>query len=55
MSVVFDEIIANVEAPPPGAQADAAEGTNSIPEKDDEKISRIFETNQRRAYRLMAD
>lgn len=55
MSIVFDEVIANVEAPPSTTQPEAGQDNSSAPEKNDKAIIRVIETQQRRADRLMAD
>ena len=55
MPVVFDEVIANVEALPPAESADSGEA--QIPKRDDsaEKAVAALETHVRRAQRLEAN
>ncbi|MCP4378546.1 MAG: hypothetical protein GY794_20515 [bacterium] len=55
MPVVFDEVIANVEAPPATAAPDSEEGAGAVAENQEENVTRIIETQQRWAQRLMAD
>lgn len=55
MPVVFDEVIANVEAPPVSAAPDDEEGATGQAEDQQESVTRIIETRQRWAKRLMAD
>lgn len=55
MSIVFDEVIASVEAPPSTTPSDTAQSASMKPEKEDKNIIRIIETQQRWANRLMAD
>ncbi len=55
MPVVFDEVIANVEAPPVSASPDAEESASEPAENQVENVTRIIETQQRWAQRLKAD
>jgi hypothetical protein len=55
MGVVFDEVIANVEAPQPPVQESGMQQENRSCENDEQKIIRIVETRQRRQQRLLAD
>jgi hypothetical protein len=55
MPVVFDEVIASVEAPPAAESSDALEG--QAPKRDDsaQKAISAIETHARRAQRLEAN
>ncbi len=55
MPVVFDEVIANVEAPPVSASPEAEEGASPPAENEAENVTRIIETQQRWAQRLKAN
>jgi hypothetical protein len=55
MGVVFDEVVANVEAPQPPARDAGTQQENRSCESDEQNIIRIVETRQRREQRLMAD
>lgn len=55
MPVVFDEVIANVEAPPVTAAPDGDADASGPAENQEENVTRIIETQQRWAKRLMAD
>ena len=55
MGVVFDEVIANVEAPQPRVQDTGTQAENSPSESDEQKIIRVVETRHRRQQRLVAD
>lgn len=55
MPVVFDEVIASVEAPPATESSDASEA--QAPKSDDsaQKAIAVMETHARRAQRLEAN
>lgn len=55
MPVIFDEVIANVEAPPASTAPDAEEGATAPAQNQEENIPRIVETQLRWAQRLVAD
>ena len=55
MAVVFDEVIASVEAPPPAPDEGGEAMEMPMPGNDIDKIIRAVETRQRWANRLMAD
>jgi len=55
MGVVFDEVIANVEAPQTPVQDSGTQQENRSHDNDEQKIIRIVEARQRRQQRLMAD
>lgn len=55
MAVVFEEVIANVEAPQTPVQDSATQQENRSQDNDEQNIIRIVETRQRRQQRLMAD
>ena len=55
MSVVFDEVIANVEAPPATPSQEMAAAEPSPRDCDNEKIIDVIETQKRWARRLLAD
>ena len=47
MPVIFDEVIANVEAPPASTAPDAEEGATAPAQNQEENIPRIVETQLR--------
>ncbi len=55
MPVIFDEVIANVEAPPVSAAPDAEQAATGPADNQEENVARIIETQQRWAKRLVAD
>ena len=55
MGVVFDEVIANVEAPRPPEQDRGTQQQNRSCEQEEQDIIRVVETRHRREQRLMAD
>ena len=55
MGVVFDEVVANVEAPQPPVQDSDTQQQNRSCESDEQNIIRIVETRHRREQRLVAD
>lgn len=55
MAVVFDEVIASVEAPASESQQQPTSGESSSREDETEKIINRVETQQRWARRLLAE
>ena len=55
MAVVFDEVIASVEAPATEPQQEQAVGESSSREDETENIISRLETQQRWARRLLAE
>ncbi len=55
MGVVFDEVIANVEAPQPVRQERAANAPPSTQDDEQLKLEQALETRERRQLRLQAD
>jgi hypothetical protein len=55
MPVVFDEVIASVEAPPAADSADAGEAQTPKGDDSAKKAIAAIETHQRRALRLEAN
>ena len=55
MAVVFDEVIASVEAPESESQQQQISGESSSREEEAEKIINRVETQQRWARRLLAE
>ncbi|MBE9560496.1 MAG: hypothetical protein IMF15_06875 [Proteobacteria bacterium] len=55
MAVVFDEVIASVEAPATESQQEQAVGESPSREDETEKIISLVETKQRWARRLLAE
>lgn len=55
MGVIFDEVIANVEAPRPVERETAPSSPRSTQDDEAQKIWQQLETRERRQLRLMAD
>lgn len=55
MPVVFDEVIASVEAPAPEKSTDAPAMQSPIRSDEDKKVLVAIETQQRREQRLEAN
>lgn len=55
MAVVFDEVIASVEAPATDSQQERPAEQTGAAEEEAEKIINCVETRQRRARRLLAE
>jgi hypothetical protein len=55
MPVIFDEVVASVEAPPPSGLEAVADIDTASSDDGSDKILRAIDLHQRRAERLMAD
>lgn len=54
MPVVFDEVIASVEALPPAPAAEGSPVEQPVREEQDDRVLSVIETQQRWAQRLEA-
>ncbi len=55
MPVVFEEVIANIETPPPPAREQEVTPANRVVEQDEMKMLQLLEIRLRRQQRLEAD